>query len=224
MAKKSVGVPPHRTGRPKGGPSREERRSELIDAALGVISSVGPSASMDEIAEGAGLTKPVLYRHFGDKAGMASALAAALGDRLTAELTTSLAGALADLPPGRSAARRHARLEAIVVAALDAFVAFVEQDPNLFRFVIHPPGAADPKKDVIALTDRAAEAIVLVLRAEVGDGQLTPLQEAVVGRSVVGGAYAVAEWWDRDRSVPRAALVAELAAFVVAGIEASLRA
>ena len=50
-------------------------RDQLLDAACRVIERTGPSASMQEMAAEAGITKPILYRHFGDKAGLLRALA-----------------------------------------------------------------------------------------------------------------------------------------------------
>jgi len=53
---------------------RERRREELLDVADRVIQRRGVAVSMDEIASEAGITKPVLYRHFGDKDGLYEAL------------------------------------------------------------------------------------------------------------------------------------------------------
>lgn len=45
----------------------ERRRRELLEAADRVVLRDGPQASMNAIAAEAGITKPILYRHFGDK-------------------------------------------------------------------------------------------------------------------------------------------------------------
>src|SRR5512135_2304476 len=50
------------------------RRRQLLAAADRVVRRRGPDASMDEIAAEAGVTKPILYRHFGDKDGLYAAL------------------------------------------------------------------------------------------------------------------------------------------------------
>ncbi|BFO19525.1 hypothetical protein SHKM778_59130 [Streptomyces sp. KM77-8] len=47
--------------------SAERRRRELLEAADRVVLRDGPGASMNAIAAEAGITKPILYRHFGDK-------------------------------------------------------------------------------------------------------------------------------------------------------------
>src|SRR3954471_24823067 len=54
---------------------RVARRDELLAAADRVVRELGPEASMEAIAAEAGITKPILYRHFGDKDDLYSALA-----------------------------------------------------------------------------------------------------------------------------------------------------
>src|ERR1044072_839216 len=51
------------------------RRRALLEAADRVIQREGPGASMASIAAEAGISKPILYRHFGDKSGLYQALA-----------------------------------------------------------------------------------------------------------------------------------------------------
>ena len=53
----------------------EARRAELLEGAIGVIRARGAAASMEEIAAGCGVTKPILYRHFGDRDGLVQAIA-----------------------------------------------------------------------------------------------------------------------------------------------------
>src|SRR3954466_9858403 len=46
---------------------RSERRAELGEPAVAAIDEHGPAASIAQIAESAGVSKPVLYRYFEDK-------------------------------------------------------------------------------------------------------------------------------------------------------------
>ena len=69
---------------------RAARREALLDAADRIVRRDGPVASMATIAAEAGITKPILYRHFGDKSG----LYAALADRYTGRLLDDLRAAL----------------------------------------------------------------------------------------------------------------------------------
>jgi AcrR family transcriptional regulator len=81
----------------------EDRRKELLEAADRVVLRDGPGASMNAIAAEAGITKPILYRHFGDKDGLYRALAARHTDALLSALRAAL-----DAP----AAERRQRVEA----------------------------------------------------------------------------------------------------------------
>ncbi|WP_241780227.1 TetR family transcriptional regulator, partial [Streptomyces wadayamensis] len=100
------------------------RRRELLDAADRVVLRDGPGASMNAIAAEAGITKPILYRHFGDKGGLYSALAKRHTDALLASLRAAL-----DAP-----ADRRERVE----ATLDTYLAAIEARPQVYRFLMHP--------------------------------------------------------------------------------------
>ena len=100
----------------------DARRAELADAAIRVIRSIGADASMADIAAEAGISKPVLYHHFGDKAG----LAAAIADRFLVDLGHSLDGIFTNADDPRAA----------VAEAIEVFVVFAEREPALHRFLV----------------------------------------------------------------------------------------
>ena len=101
---------------------RERRRGELLDVADEVIQRDGPHVSMDDIASEAGITKPVLYRHFGDKDGLYMALT----ERYIAELVVALRSAVEAGDP-------RSRL----AATIDAYLSYVEREPERYRFLLH---------------------------------------------------------------------------------------
>src|ERR1041385_9532367 len=111
-----------RVGRPPGPrPDEAARRAELLDAAARAIRRLGAAASMDEIAAEADVTKPVLYAHFKDKAGLATALS----ERFTSDLVPSVLSAFQkDLPATD-----------MVHEAIDTFIGWVEREPALYRFL-----------------------------------------------------------------------------------------
>lgn len=104
---------------------REQRREELLDVADRVIQRRGTDVSMDEIASEAGITKPVLYRHFGDKDGLWEALTQRYVDELTSVLRPA-----AETTDGR------ARL----AATIDAYLSYVELEPERYRFMLTASG------------------------------------------------------------------------------------
>lgn len=95
----------------------QQRRKELLEAADRVVLRDGPEASMNAIAAEAGITKPILYRHFGDKGGLYRALAKRHTDALLASLRAALDAPAED--------RRH-RVE----ATLDTYLAAIEARPR----------------------------------------------------------------------------------------------
>jgi AcrR family transcriptional regulator len=73
---------------------RAEREQQILDAALAVFSERGfQNASMDVVAERVGVTKPVLYTHFGSKDGLLLACIARARAELLDVTTTAAAGA-----------------------------------------------------------------------------------------------------------------------------------
>src|SRR6478735_8949172 len=106
----------------------ERRRRELLEAADRVVLRDGPQASMNAIAAEAGITKPILYRHFGDKGGLYRALAKRHTDALLSALRAAL-----DAP-----ADRRKRVE----ATLDTYLAAIEARPQVYRFLMHPADEA----------------------------------------------------------------------------------
>lgn len=85
---------------------RAERERQILDAAVDVFSRLGyAGASMDTVAERVGVTKPVLYTHFGSKEGM---LLACIG-RARAELLDATATAAAAATTPEDMLRRGTR-------------------------------------------------------------------------------------------------------------------
>ncbi|MFG2620837.1 TetR family transcriptional regulator [Streptomyces sp. NPDC048507] len=181
----------------------ERRRRELLEAADRVVLRDGPKASMNAIAAEAGITKPILYRHFGDKAGLYQALAV----RHTDALLESLRAAL-DAP-----AERRRRVE----ATLDTYLAAIEARPQVYRFLMHP--AEDPQSpergfDVglhsAPLLRRLGEELAQVVGERVDLGPGGERLARIWGHGIVGMMHAAGDWWLGERPCGRAELVAGL--------------
>src|SRR5438874_6866027 len=106
-----------------------DKHAQLLDAADRVVRREGSAASMNLIAAEAGITKPILYRHFGDKGGLYRALAARHIDRLLARLRAAL------LTRGGLTARTR--------ATVDAYLAAVEEQPQVYRFLMERAAMED---------------------------------------------------------------------------------
>ncbi|WP_175408365.1 TetR family transcriptional regulator [Streptomyces sp. TRM64462] len=193
----------HRTEQQR---SAEQRRRELLEAADRVVLRDGPQASMNAIAAEAGITKPILYRHFGDKGGLYRALA----KRHTDALLAALRGAL-DAP-----AERRQRVE----ATLDTYLAAIEARPQVYRFLMHPAedgGAQQPEQgfDVgrhsAPLLRRMGEELAEVIAERIDLGEGGEALARVWGHGIVGMMHAAGDWWLGERPCSRAELVSSLA-------------
>jgi AcrR family transcriptional regulator len=185
--------------------SADRRRRELLEAADRVVLRDGPQASMNAIAAEAGITKPILYRHFGDKGG----LYAALAQRHTDALLDSLRAAL-DAP-----AERRQRVE----STLDTYLAAIEARPQVYRFLMHPAeGSAaqgeqgfDVGKHSAPLLRRMGEELARVIEERVDLGSDGRRLARVWGHGIVGMMHAAGDWWLGERPCSREELVRGLA-------------
>lgn len=178
---------------------RQERRKELVESAMRTIRSQGAGAGMDDIAAGAGTSKTVFYRHFTDRHGLYLAVAQrvdelilrevgeVLGQTLTAATETDLAAV--DGEPRR-----------VIAAAIGGYLALVEQDPELYRFIVAAPivgtersgGAAEVAADATGRI--AAQMGELIAEALVARGH-DPAPAKVWGTALVGMVRAGADAW-----------------------------
>ncbi|MTE22194.1 TetR family transcriptional regulator [Streptomyces sp. TRM43335] len=181
----------------------EQRRRELLEAAERVVLRDGPGASMNAIAAEAGITKPILYRHFGDKGGLYRALAVRHTDALVDALRTAL-----DEPTDR-----RERVE----AALDTYLAAIEARPQVYRFLMHPaeePGGErgfDIGQHAAPLLRRLGEELATVIAERVELDPDSGERARVWGHGIVGMMHAAGDWWLRERPCPRQSLVKHLA-------------
>ncbi|MTV26495.1 TetR/AcrR family transcriptional regulator [Nitriliruptoraceae bacterium ZYF776] len=177
---------------------RAARRDELLDAADRAIRRDGPEVSMEQLAAEAGITKPVLYRHFGDRGGLLDAVATRHARRLTDELRTSMAE------------QRHPRERIRTVVA--TYLAFLDRDPELHRFVTRVAPAERPAaRSAIddALTVLCDEVVVAVER-ELSGARLDPTPATTWGVGMVGMVQLVADRWLDERREDREVLVDRL--------------
>jgi AcrR family transcriptional regulator len=178
---------------------RRTRREQLVDATLAAVGKHGAGVGMEEIAAEAGTSKTVVYRHFADR----SELYVAVCSRVAAALTEKLRGAMTSTDHPRG----------MVAAAVEAYLAFIEADPELYRFVVaHPlldrPVDADPVSTLSDLVGDQAAALVAVALGQAGRD---PAAAGPWGHGLVGLVRAAADWWLRsDRPMPRADLAAHL--------------
>ncbi|GAT70564.1 transcriptional regulator [Planomonospora sphaerica] len=182
-----------------------ERRRALLDAADRVIRREGPEASMAAIAAEAGVTKPILYRHFGDKSGLYQALAGRHVRSVVGLLRPEFDRAGADL-------RGRAR------SAVTAYLDMISANLNLYRFLFHRAGAEDSRthSQMTAVVRGLGEEIGRVIAAESDD--LDPVRAQVLGHAFVGMVQATGDWWLEHPEVDRTEVVEGLVSVIVAAM------
>jgi AcrR family transcriptional regulator len=174
---------------------RTARREELLAAADRVVRRLGPDASMDAIAAEAGITKPILYRFFGDKRELHAALAERYMEELYRESNEVMV----------TRTRPHRR----IADGIDAFLRAVEREPQMFRFVryVQEDGTAGSAGDVLR---RHVAYIADATRRDFERFGLDSTAADAVAHGLVGMMQFTASWWLENRDVPRERLVAQL--------------
>lgn len=160
----------------------EERREQLIGIGRQVFAERGfASTSIEEIAERAGVSKPIVYGHFGGKDGLYTAVVDLEVERLTGMILEGLAGD--DHPRG------------LVERAADAFLHYIETHREGFEILVRdaPMGTAEGTlPSVLGVVAERAESILLSQFEERGfDPAFAPLYS----RALVGMVALVGQWW-----------------------------
>lgn len=179
-------------------PERSARREELLDAADRIVQRDGPAASMRAMAAEAGITKPVLYRYFGDKNGLLTAVA----DRHTRELLERLRAAL------RSGHDRRSR----TAATIDTYLRAIEERPQVYRFLLHGRAAAEaglPDR-MQSFTRRIGDELAAGIAYELHLDETQRALAAAWAHGIVGMVQAAGDHWLATRELDRQELVEAL--------------
>ena len=187
---------------------RAVRRAEMVQAAMDAVRRHGPGVSVAEIAAAAGITKPVLYRHFTDRAD----LQRAVGEQATALLFERIAPELMleRLPVER------------IRAVVDAFLAGIEAEPQLWRFVVHHPIERAGEEIVEDVRQRIAQILADLMRQRLGERGRDASGADAWAQGLVGMVQSAGDWWLERRTISRAALTDHLTTMIwggLAGIE-----
>jgi AcrR family transcriptional regulator len=186
---------------------RDERRKQLLAAALEVFVANGYHATgMDDIAERAGVSKPVLYQHFPGKLELYLALL----DTQTEALTETVRSALATTED--NADRVH--------AVLSAYFDFVDRADNdgAYRLVFESDLVNDPavRRRVEQVTRNTVLAVAQTVAADTG---LDDTTSQLLATALTGAAEATAQWWlHTDKALDRDQAIAFLGALLWRGI------
>ena len=177
----------------------------MIDAAVEAIREHGPGVSVAQIAAAAGITKPVLYRHFADRADLQRAVGEHAAEMLMERIHPVLA---IDAEPVEH-----------VAAVIDAFLGMIEEEPQLYRFVVANPAEPAPGAEIVENVRGRIAALLATLFGERlrAEGRDSGGAEAWA-HGLVGMVQSAGEWWLDRRTMSRDALTNYLSAVIWGGI------
>ncbi len=176
---------------------RESRRAELVAAAVAAIDRFGTTASIAQIAETAGVSRPVLYRYFADKDDLYRAVGQWGADRVLSALMEVL---LDDDIPIRDKVYRGS----------DVYLEFLQEHPQVF-LLLTEHRSTDPLSDG---KERIAAAFARVFGDTLRGMGLDAGGAEAWAHGVVGLGLSVGEWWLRRNVMSRPAAADYLASFI----------
>lgn len=176
--------------------SGRERREQLLEIARTLFAEKGYDASsIEEIAQRADVSKPIVYEHFGGKEG----LYAVIVDREIRSLLTRITGSLeADHP------------RAMLEQAAGSFLSYIEEEPEGFGIMVRDRPAVSTSGSFGSLLGDIAAQVEYVLveqfKSRGYDAKYAPLYS----RALVGMVALVGQWWLEAKKPKRDAVVAHL--------------
>ncbi|MGW4101296.1 MULTISPECIES: TetR/AcrR family transcriptional regulator [unclassified Mycobacterium] len=158
-----------------------ERRQQLIEIAKSLFAERGyDGTSIEEIAQRANVSKPVVYEHFGGKEG----LYAVVVDR---EMSALLDGITSSLTNNRS----RVRVERVALALLT----YVEERTDGFRILIRDSPAAITSGTYSTLLNDAVNQVSSILAGDFSRRGLDPELAPLYAQALVGSVSMTAQWW-----------------------------
>ena len=194
-----------KSARRSGRLPRGERREQLIEAASDIFVDRGyHAAGMDEIAEQAGVSKPVLYQHFSSKLDLYLAVLAQHIDIMVSSVRQAL----------RTTTDNRQRLR----AAVQAFFDFIEHDSQGYRLIFQNDNVTDPQvaAQVKVATEACTDAVFDLISRDSG---LDPHRARMIAVGLVSISVDSARYWlDSDRPVSKEDAVEGTVAFAWGGL------
>ena len=193
--------------------TKDERRERILDAAAQVFADRGyEPATLDEIAEAAGISKPVIYDHFSSKKDLHISLIESHGEALIAFMAERV---------GQSQGPAEA-----LASGLGALLEFVERDPYAWRLLFQEPSATDPEiveahranqtNTTAALTAFAA---AQPFEANADDPVEREVALELIAQMIKMSGAGVVTWWYEHRDVSREQLLEVMMSTLWIGLE-----
>jgi AcrR family transcriptional regulator len=165
--------------------SGTERRAQLIEVGRAVFAKHGYEAtSMEELADRAKVSKPILYEHFGGKEG----LYAVVVDREMDYVVRRIVEAIASGSPRERVER----------ASL-AFLSYVKDHPDGFAVLSQDSPLASTRGRLSSLLNDLAERVGDVFATSFREAGYDPKAAPIYAHALVGMVTFVGKWWTEAR-------------------------
>ena len=176
--------------------SGKERREQLLDIGRTVFARKGfDGTSVEEIAERAGVSKPVVYEHFGGKEGLYAVVVDREVRRLLDRITASLVG-------------NHPR--ELLEQAAGALLDYVEKDTDGFRILVRDSPVASSSGTFASMISDIATQVEHVLAGEFKARDYDPKLAGLYSQALVGMVALTGQWWLDARKPKRDEVAAHL--------------
>lgn len=190
---------------PRARMTGKQRREQLIGVARSVFAERGyAGATITQIADCAGVTKPVVYQHFGGKEG----LYAVVVDREVETLTGLI------LPALRAEHPREATEQ-----AADAFLGYIEDHEEGFRVLVRDAPAGTTSTAMASVIGEVATEAEQVFAEALNVRGFDRAHAPIYGQMLVGAVAVLGQWWLDVRQPPRAEVAAHVVNLVWNGLK-----
>ncbi len=191
----------------------KQRREQLLDIGRSLFAERGfGGTSIEEIASRAGVSKPVVYEHFGGKEGLYAVVVDREIEHLLDRLTTAL----------RSASHPRAVLERAALSLLD----YIETSTDGFRILVRDSPVAQSTGGFASLISDAASQVEHILAAEFKARGFEAKHAPMYAQMLVGMVALTGQWWLDVRKPKKAEVAAHLVNLAwngLAGLESKPR-
>jgi len=176
--------------------SGKERREQLLDIGRTLFADKGfDGTSVEEIADKAHVSKPVVYEHFGGKEGLYAVVVDREVGRLLDRITASLQG-------------NHPR--ELLEQAAGALLDYVEKDTDGFRILVRDSPVASSGGTFASMISDIATQVEHVLAGEFKSRGYDPKLAGLYSQALVGMVALTGQWWLDARKPKRDEVAAHL--------------
>jgi AcrR family transcriptional regulator len=174
-----------------------QRRSQLVDVGRGLFAVRGlDGTTIEEIAAAAGVSKPVIYEHFGSKEGLYTQVVE-FEFRI---LLTAITDALTE----------EAKPRVLVERAALALLTYIEERTDGFRILLRDAPPSQPEGAFSTLLSHVTSQVEYILSDEFARRGFSAADGAMYAQMLVGMVAMTGQWWQDSRQPDKRAVAAHL--------------